>query len=351
VQALLHVMSGTGNSYRVAKLAGEALAAKSASVRIESIAGSRSAVAAESPCPDFVGFFFPTHGFTAPWPVIRRAFQLPSGNGRSAMVMPSRAGTKIGALFLPGLEGTAGYLVALILALKGYAVRGVLAVDMPSNFMIGHPGFSEPAARAIIERARAKVGSFMKVILSGNRRFGGWIPLVLGLVLLPVSLAYSLFGRFLLAKMMFSNTNCTGCGACAEHCPFDAIRMQGRTRPRPFWTYNCESCLRCMAWCPSRAVESGHSLGVLLAAISIWPVPMLLAGLVAGLTPLPSFAEGVLFQIVMWYVYAMLALMVTYAGLAVAIRFSWLNSLFTCTTLVHYYRRYHEPDTDLKDLD
>jgi ferredoxin len=329
----------------------EALRRQGADVRIEPIVGSRPAVTPQTPTADFAGFFFPTHGFIAPWPVLRRACGLPAGGGTQAIVMPSRAGTKIGPFFFPGLEGTAGYLVALILALKGYSVRGVLAIDMPSNFMIGHPGFSEPSARAIIERARVKIGSFMNVILSGKRRFGGWIPLVLGLVLLPVSLAYSLFGRFLLAKMMFSNANCTGCGQCAEHCPFDAIRMQGRTRPRPFWTLDCESCLRCMAWCPSRAVESGHSLGVLLAAISIWPVPMLLAGVVASFVPLPGFAEGVLFQVVAWYVYALLALLLVYAGFALAIRVRWLNTLFTCTTLVHYYRRYHEPDTDLRDLD
>jgi ferredoxin len=301
--------------------------------------------------PSFLGLFFPTHGFTAPWPVLHHACRLPSGRGTHAIVMPTRAGSKVGSLFLPGLEGTGGYLVALILALKGYSVRGVLAVDMPSNFMIAHPGFDEPTARAIIGRGQKKTSSFMETILGGRRRLGGWLPLLLGLVLLPVSLAYSVFGRFLLAKMMFSNSGCTGCGQCSAHCPFGAIRMQGRARARPYWTFSCESCLRCMAWCPNRAVESGHSLGALLAAVSIWPVPMLAAGAVASVMPLPASADGWGLQVLVWYVYALLALLLTYAAVALAIRASLLNKFFTFTTLVHYYRRYHEPDTNLKDLD
>jgi Pyruvate/2-oxoacid:ferredoxin oxidoreductase delta subunit len=180
---------------------------------------------------------------------------------------------------------------------------------------------------------------------------GGWLSLLLGLVLLPISLAYSLFGRFLLAKMMFSNSDCSGCGQCAGHCPFGAIHMQGSTRPRPYWTFSCESCLRCMAWCSNRAVESGHSLGAVLAAVSIWPVPMLIAGALATFMPLPAFADSLPLQATAWYVYALISLMLTYLAVWLAIRTRWMNKLFTLTTLVHYYRRYHEPDTALSDLD
>ena len=352
--AVLHFMSGTGNSYRVGTWARDALAAQGANVRLLPIGNHQDAnndADVSAHAPDLTGFFFPTHGFTAPWPVLRNACRLPAGGGAHAIVMPTRAGSKVGSAFLPGLEGTGGYLVALILALKGYSVRGVLAVDMPSNFMIAHPGFDEPTARAIIERGQKKASSFMETILGGRRRLGGWLSLLLGLVLLPVSLAYSVFGRFLLAKMMFSNSDCTGCGQCAAHCPFGAIRMQRRAKARPYWTFTCESCLRCMAWCPNRAVESGHSLGVLLAAVSIWPVPMLVAGAVATAVPLPAFADSLGMQVLAWYIYALLALLLTYVAVALAIRASLLNKLFTFTTLVHYYRRYHEPDTALEDLD
>jgi len=32
------------------------------------------------------------------------------------------------------------------------------------------------------------------------------------------------------------------------------------------------------------------------------------------------------------------------------LRVPLINRLFTVTTLTHYYRRYHEPDTTLNDL-
>ena len=73
-----------------------------------------------------MGVLSPAHGFTAPWSVIRFVLGLCSGRGTHAFVCFTRAGTRLGPLFLPGLDGTAGYLVALILALKGYAVRGVI---------------------------------------------------------------------------------------------------------------------------------------------------------------------------------------------------------------------------------
>jgi hypothetical protein len=34
-----------------------------------------------------------------------------------------------------------------------------------------------------------------------------------------------------------------------------------------------------------------------------------------------------------------------------ALRIGWVNRLFTLTTPTHYYRRYHEPETALKDLE
>lgn len=79
---------------------------------------------------DLLGVVFPTHGLTAPWHVIRYALQLPAGKGKHAFVVATRAGTRIASVPLPGLEGTAGYLIALILVLRGYIVRGVMGLDI-----------------------------------------------------------------------------------------------------------------------------------------------------------------------------------------------------------------------------
>ena len=348
--ATIYVMSGTGNSFRAAAWMRDSARQHGADARLVHVGERRPAQDDEQGEHRLVGLVFPTHGFTAPWPVLRLASRLPRGGGTHAVVVPTRAGTKLGPLFLPGLEGTAGYLVALILALKGYRVRGVMGLDMPSNFMIAHPGFSEPSARAIVARARPKALAFIERILGGGRRFAGLIPLLLGLLLLPVSLGYALLGRFYLAKMMFANTRCTGCGLCAQRCPFRAIRMWGEKQPRPYWTFSCESCLRCMAFCPERAVESGHSLGVLLYFVTTVPVSVWALNWLVARLSLPAAANHVAVRLLLQYPYILLSLFLSYLAFTFLSRVSLVNRLFTWTTLVHYFRRYHEPDTAIEDL-
>ena len=367
-KATFHVMSGTGNSFRAASWMRDAAAASGADAQMVSIGKQAPPQDEGGGEGRLVGLVFPTHGFTAPWAVLRHAWRLPRGRGAHAVVVPTRAGSKFGPLFLPGMEGTAGYLIALVLALKGYSVRGVMGLDMPSNFMIAHPGFPPASARAIIARGETKALGFIETVLggpqraacpnaafgarlaasrAGRRRFAGFISLLLGLVLLPVSLAYALVGRFYLAKMMFANSACNGCGLCAKHCPFGAIRMWGREKPRPYWTFSCENCLRCLAWCPRRAVESGHSLGVILYFVATLPAAVYAMNWLGAKLSLPN---NVATRLLLQYPYILLSLFVTYLLFALVIRIPAINRLFTYTTLVHYYRRYHEPDTSLEDL-
>jgi hypothetical protein len=44
------------------------------------------------------------------------------------------------------------------------------------------------------------------------------------------------------------------------------------------------------------------------------------------------------------------ALMISYWVIWCLIRIPMVNALFTYTTLTHYYRRYHQPETRLKQL-
>jgi len=353
----LFFMSGTGNSLRVAKWMAEAAA--------EGLRQERGAAARLVPYnqagPDsfpaggerpLLGLVFPTHAFTAPWPMILLCLRLPRGRGAHAFVAATRAGTKFGRLFLPGFEGTACYLLALLLALKGYRVRGVKAVDMPSNWIAAHPGFSPRSARAIIERARPRALGFIGAILDGRRRFGvaSFICLVLGLALLPVSLGYLLIGRFFLAKLFFASSRCDGCGLCARSCAARAVRMWGRRRPRPYWSFSCESCMRCMAFCPRQAVEAGHSWGVLLFLAVAMPVGVYLLGILAPLWPALGQIHNPWLLWLVRYPFGLLAIFLVYLLFTLLLRVRAINALFTFTTFTHIWRRYHEPDTSLTDL-
>ena len=114
-------MSGTGNSARCAQWIAGTMRQSLLSVMVTEL--PLSPRAAELPRHDLLAVTFPTHGFTLPWLVIKQILGLPSGNGARAIVLPTRAGTRIKGISLPGLEGTAGYLALLLLFFGGIILR------------------------------------------------------------------------------------------------------------------------------------------------------------------------------------------------------------------------------------
>jgi Pyruvate/2-oxoacid:ferredoxin oxidoreductase delta subunit len=240
--------------------------------------------------------------------------------------------------------------VALILAAKGYRIRGTAGIDMPSNWTALHPSLPPQAAASIIERARARTARFSNGVLSGGRLLASWLTWLMGVLLLPISLGYLLVGRFFLAKLFFASSACTSCGLCAEHCPNRAIEMRGDgDQARPYWTFRCESCMRCMATCPVEAVEAsqGLAIGITLLARAV-PAAAAVAWLTRRL-PLVAFLGRLPPGIVFWTL-ALAALVVAYPLIHRLLRVKPLNKLFTYATLTRLYRRYHEPATTLKDL-
>jgi NAD-dependent dihydropyrimidine dehydrogenase PreA subunit len=168
--------------------------------------------------------------------------------------------------------------------------------------------------------------------------------------LLPV--AYLLLGRFFMGQMLFANNNCIGCGLCANSCSNNAISMRGKKNPRPYWQYNCEGCLRCMNYCQQKAIEAGHSWAVILYFIWIWGYPPVLYVLNYLGIQLPYINSAMNYYI-LWIVTAIYiypAYIIAYFLFFHLIRIKFINTLFTYTTLTHFYRRYHEPETFLKDL-
>lgn len=348
-KATIYYFTGTGNSYRVASWMEETAATRGIETRICSIGSARPAEEIEKGPENLLGLVFPTHGFTAPWHIIYFALRLPRCPGAHAFVTPTRAGTKIIG-FLPGLEGTAGYLIALILLLKGFIIRGVKAVDMPSNWMSLHWGLHPVNVSAIIERARAKTVAWFGEILAGKRRFSGFIPLILGFALIPVSLGYLFYGRFYLAKIFFTSQKCNSCGLCVNYCPTHSLTLRGQEKKLPYWSYSCESCMRCIGFCPQQAVEVSQPLAVLLGYISGVPASFYLlkwlTGLIPGINRIVSYWPGIIIN----YIYFLLSIFIVYRLFNRLTRIPLINQFFTYTSLTHYYRRYHEPGTSLRDL-
>ncbi len=366
-KATIYFHSGTGNSFRVARWMAETAQAHGLEGEVVSI--HRKAAASEpaddraeqveeaapedpdvpAPDGDWVALVAPAHAFTASWAMLKFALRMERGQGRQAAVVLTRAGTKFGKRRFPGLEGTGCYVLAGILAAKGYRVRGTLGVDMPSNWTQLHPGFAEPAAADIIEHAKAKTKEFTAQVVTGRRRLGGWLGLVLGILLLPITVAYLAGGRFLLGKIFFASPRCTGCGQCARTCPNGSIRMIGWRRKRPYWSMTCQNCMRCMAYCPERAVEAGWSWAALLYYTLSVPGVWLMGTYL--LPHLPAALAGNRWTLaVIGYLWWLVSMAVAYALFQLLLRIPPIHWLFTLTTPTHVFRRYHEPETSLEDL-
>lgn len=213
----------------------------------------------------------PTHGFNLPPIVWQFLVRVPPLGGRAVAVVNTRAGMKLGSLFLPGLSGVALWLAAVWLWLRGGRIRGLFSVDLPSNWISLHPGLGPRTVESIVAHWRPLVGYRAEALLHGQRIWRGLRSLPIDLALAPIALLYYLVGRFVLAKTFVATQACNQCGLCVRQCPVQAIRP-GRVLS---WHYRCESCMRCLNHCPHQAIQTTHgwSLGwwvLLFGSLPAW---------------------------------------------------------------------------------
>lgn len=208
---LIYFWSGTGNSYRVADWIGKTAGEYGVKTKVLSIDKNIPRDEIDERDDSFCAIVFPTHGFTAPWHIMKFAGRLPRGHSAHAYCIATRAGLKFGRIFIPGIGGSATFIIALILALKGYAVRGCMSVDMPSNWYSLHPIQNRKNHEAIIGRARKKVARCTERILSTGNAWltvNNLFEIMWGILLSLISAGYLFMGRFFLAKLFFANDKC-----------------------------------------------------------------------------------------------------------------------------------------------
>lgn len=352
---IIYFWSGTGNSYRVSALMGEIAEKNGLGKRISSIDNCNPKEDLKDGNNKLFGIVFPTHGFTAPWCILKFAWRLPRGNSSHVFCAATRAGLRFERVSIPGISGSSVFIIALILLLKGYNVRGCMSVDMPSNWYSLHPIQSRKNHEAIINLAKNKISHFTERILQNGKvwfTLNNLYEIIWGVLLSLISAGYLLMGRFFLAKLFFANKNCDGCGICADYCTFDAIKMRGKQNPKPFWKYNCESCMRCSAFCPRNAVEAGHSWGVILYFIAAVPVGAYIFSWLSGYFYAVENPGGHWITSIINLIYFYPAIFISYYIFNALIRIPAINWIFTHTTLTHlpFWKRYREPNTKLKDF-
>lgn len=343
----VYFFSGTGNARRAALWVAEEAAGMGLPCRLTSL-DRRGPPQAPPPQGTLTGFFFPVHGFTLIWAMLRFLFRFPRAQGPSGVfVAATLGGCKFGRVYVPGWEGSGLYLALLVLRLKGYRARGALPLRYtPENWTSLFPGYGEAAVRKMMERTRAKYVGRIRRLLSGQPEFSGRIGFLFGLAVLPVSLLYLLVGRFFLAKLQFATSRCTGCGECERHCPVGAIRLIGR---RPYWKITCESCMRCLNFCPRGAVQSSQPFLLFLLWLIGLPVGVWLFG--GGRLPgVGAPWDRWLFVVLVEYPWILLSISAAYWVWFWLLAWKPVNRLFEFTTLTRIYPRTREPDTRWSDF-
>jgi len=353
--ATIYYMSGTGNSYRVARFVAEEAEKNGYQITLKSTKQANPTTEIQQGRNNFFALAFPTHGFTMPWEILKFVCRLPFNKSNLAVTIATRGSLKAGKVFIPGMSGSSTFVTALILALKGYQVAGILSQNMPSNWSTIHPTQKTSSHEAIIQRARKRVVSFTKEIISGGTEWfnlNNLYELIFGTLLLPISLGYLFIGRFFHAKLFFANHNCNSCRLCEKNCPYHAIRLWGKKHPMPYWTYRCESCMRCTKICPENAIEIGQSWGVILFYLCSLPLSVYFFKLIGIGQILSPWINGTivrdLVDILFWYP----AIFIPYFMFQLLLRNPAIHWFFTHSTMTHlkFWNRYGEPETDLRKL-
>ncbi|PLX05763.1 MAG: hypothetical protein C0596_18890 [Marinilabiliales bacterium] len=337
---LAFYFTGTGNAKAAAEWIGKYANERSVEAEIFNIDELRTEELPKINKGDIIGIISPTHGFNLPPVVLRFISRLPKSNKNKAFIINTRAGMKLHKLFLPGLSGIAQYWTALRLKFKSYEIIGMQPLDMPSNWLIIHPGIKQNVVKSIFNRCETKIEGFVDKILNGKKVYKALLSLPFDLAVLPVSILYFFVGRFFLAKTMFANFDCNSCRLCEKKCPVNAIKIIDK---RPFWTFNCESCMRCVNICPQRAIETSHSfVAMMIVTYSLVISPLILLGISKlDFINADNLIIDNLISIIAAYIFLTI-MMLSYYIVHFLLRFRFFNAIMTYTSLskFKFWRRY-----------
>ena len=341
----IYYFSGTGNALTASRWIREYARKKGIKTNLVSIDRFKKILVSPAKGKRLIGFCYPTHGFNLPWIMLKFVFKFPIIKGCDVFLLNTRAGWKIYKWFAPGMSGIAQILPAIILLMKGFRIKGMFPLDMPSNWIALHPGFNQTTVADIFARCHVMTEGFCEKILNGQTyiRTNVYIMFPIDLVLAPIALLYFMYGRFYFAKIFIASTDCDTCKLCETKCPTASIKIVNR---RPFWKFTCESCMRCINICPRKAIQVSHSLAVLIAVIgSLLPI-------VLALEFFNSFIPSSLIKTADFFIKWGISLSIFFivSGLVFwLLKIKLINRLFTYTSLTKYWRHYMATGIKPKD--
>ena len=344
-QLIIYYFSGTGNAKNASIWIKEEAEKRGIKTHLINIDRFENVDVPEFTGKTLIGFCSPTHGFNIPPIVLKFISNFPKIKNTDVFLLNTRGGLKLSKLFIPGLSGLAQIFPAIILWIKGFRVVGMQPLDLPSNWIILHPGLRQKVINSIYYRCKKIVDRFANNLFDGRKKYKALLSLPFDLAVAPIAVGYYFIGRFFLAKTMVATDACNQCEICIKQCPVKAIKM---VNDIPFWTYKCESCMRCINNCPQRAIETAHGFSALMFYIGYGIIIPLLytlwKSLNMGFVKSSSFISGQIIGILEWIIFILIVFL-SYFILHYFLRFKFINRIIAYSSLSKYkfWRRYHPP--------
>ena len=260
---IIYYFSGTGNSRNVSLWLADVAREFHIEPEIINIAEIDRIIIKPPDAEALIAFVSPIHGFNYPPVMLHFIMRFPKGRNQ-VILMNTRAGMLIHKWITPGVTGIAFYLAALILKIKGFSIKAMYPVDLPSNWISIHPGLNERTVKYLHEKNRERVSLFASNFFLGKKNYRVLFEIIQDIICAPISIGYYFIGRFGLSKTYYASADCNNCDLCIKGCPVKAIK---KVDNRPYWTFKCESCMKCMGNCPKKAIETAHGFIVVVCLI------------------------------------------------------------------------------------
>lgn len=328
----IYYFSGTGNAMSAAKWIQENGEKAQIETHLQCIENIENFKLSTPEGKTLFVFTYPTHGFAAPWIMLKFLCRFPRIANADTLFVNTKAGCKLWKFYLPGMTGMAQWISIFIFWCKGYKVKGSLPLDMPHSWISFFPPNPGSYNLQITERCHRIVNKMCDNVFSGKRyfRYTVWTQLWFDIAVSWIVPLYVFCGRFFLAKTLFSSSKCNDCRICEANCPVHAIEIHSGM---PYWKYTCESCMRCMNICPQKSIQSWITRIALIAYI--------LATIGVTLANLNEYLVFGIISVLFFPIYWLFIKLM---------RVKLINILFTYTSLTRYWNRYITPGVKLKDF-
>lgn len=233
---MIFYFSATGNSRHAAKRAAEVTGDRLISITDCLKNGTFDFTADEG---ENIGFAMPVYNFGIPVTVIDFIDKLNLKGGGYVFTLVTYG----------GFSGGASKMVKDLLKEKGIKTHAQYSVRMPDTWTPVYDLSDKEKVAETNRKADAKIsGIIRKIRRKAKGNFdSGRIPFG--------DRFYGGYENLRRTDSLSVDSNCVGCGLCAEQCPVSAIEIQNG---RPVWVKDkCAMCLGCLHRCPEFAIQRG----------------------------------------------------------------------------------------------